>query len=195
MTSSRSLVLALGLAVSASGALAQASGDLNSVLEQQVLDLINVERANNGLGAVLLDLNLDAAAEAHALDMATTPCFQHNSCDGTATFARVKSYYTPNTWLGEIIAAGYSTPSAVVNGWMNSPGHRANILDGNFKVAGVALADSSVGTYRTYWVVDFGGAVTPATVPEPTTWALMALGLGGVAWGRRRASRQAHQRA
>jgi uncharacterized protein YkwD len=182
---------AVALTLAASGA--QAAADLNGSIEQQVLELINVQRANHGLAAVLLDLNLDAAAEAHALDMATTPCFQHESCDGTPTFTRVKAYYTPSTWLGEIIAAGYTTPAAVVDGWMNSPGHRANILDGNFKVAGVAMAYSSVGSFGSYWVVDFGGQVTsatvPASVPEPSAWALMALGLLSVSGAAARARR------
>jgi MYXO-CTERM domain-containing protein len=151
-----------------------------------VLTLINAERASAGLGALLLDLGLDAAAEAHSLDLATNNCFKHDSCNGTNWATRIKTYYTPNTFLGEIIAAGQPDPTSVVAAWMNSDGHRANILGANFTVAGVGLVNGLVGSsYRTYWTVDFGGATTPQTVlsaiPEPATWALGLMGLAGLA--------------
>lgn len=183
----RAGVMALAVAVFSAGAQAQAV-DAHADIEAQVLDLINAQRAAAGLSALWMDMALDAAAEAHALDMATTPCFQHASCDGTLWSERVRSYYTAPAAIGEIIAAGYATPDAVVTAWMNSDGHRANILNPSFKVAGVALAESDLG-YRSYWAVDFGGAVTSATVvPEPSTWALMGLGLLSLTLVRRKAA-------
>ena len=186
-TSLRALAFAASLSILPVGAWAQALGDANGAIEAEVLRLINVERANVGLSALYLDLGLDAAAEAHSLDMATTPCFQHDSCNGGSWAARVQASYTAQSTIGEIIAGGFQTPADVVAGWMNSPGHKANILNSSFKVAGLAYAPSTVGTYRTYWTVDFGGAVTSNTVmvPEPATWALMGLGLVGIAGLRR----------
>ncbi|HRH18987.1 MAG TPA: CAP domain-containing protein [Aquabacterium sp.] len=169
------------------------AADATDPLEAQVLTLINAERAALGLDAVLLDLGLDQAAEAHSLDMATNRCFSHDSCNGGLWSTRIKGYYNENTALGEIIAAGYATAESVVAGWMNSPGHKANILDASFKVAGVGLVNGVTGSpYQTYWTVDFGGKTTSQTVvqpvPEPSTWALMLLGLAAVtfATGRRR---------
>ena len=169
------------------------AADATDPLEAQVLTLINAERAALGLNALLLDLGLDQAAEAHSLDMATHSCFSHDSCNGTLWSTRIKGYYNENTALGEIIGAGYATAEAVVAGWMNSPGHKANILDASFKVAGVGLVNGVVGSaYQTYWTVDFGGKTTSQTVvqpvPEASSWALMALGLIGVtfATGRHR---------
>lgn len=166
------------------------AADATDAMEDQVLSLINIERAKAGLGAVLLDLGLDVAAEAHSLDLATNNCFSHDSCNGTNWATRIKGYYTPNTFLGEIIAAGQPDAASVVQAWMNSDGHRANILGANFTVAGVGLVNGLVGSqYRTYWTVDFGGATTsqtvPANIPEPSSWALTLLGLSAIAAVRR----------
>lgn len=184
-------VMALAAVVTCSG---QAwAADATDPFEAQVLSLINAERASAGLGELLLDLGLDAAAEAHSLDLATNDCFTHDSCNGTNWATRIKTYYTPNSFLGEIIAAGQPDAASVVDAWMNSDGHRANILGANFKVAGVGLVNGLVGsTYRTYWTVDFGGATTsqtvPSAIPEPSTWALSLLGLVAVGAARRRSA-------
>ncbi len=186
----RSGAMVVALALSSPALMA---ADATDPLEAQVLTLINAERAALGLNAVLLDLGLDRAAEAHSLDMATNGCFSHDSCNGGLWSTRIQGYYNENTTLGEIIAAGYATAESVVAGWMNSPGHKANILDASFKVAGVGLVSGVAGSnYPTYWTVDFGGKTTSRTVvqpvPEASTWALMLLGLAAVtfATGRRR---------
>jgi uncharacterized protein YkwD len=178
---SRCLISAMALAAGFTCSGQAWAADATDLIEDQVLSLINVERAAAGLDALMLDLGLDAAAEAHSLDLATTNCFSHDSCNGTNWATRIKTSYTPNTFLGEIIAAGQPDAASVVSAWMNSDGHRANILGANFKVAGVGLVNGLAGsTYRTYWTVDFGGATTSQTVtspiPEPATWALSLLG-------------------
>jgi hypothetical protein len=80
------------------------------------------------------------------------------------------NYPTSNASVGENIAYGYSTPSAVMNGWMNSSGHRANILNSSFRVIGVSAAATSNGTL--YWTQDFGsyddsGSSTSPPPPPP----------------------------
>ena len=181
----RSLILLLSccvwLAPRPGWAVSSALGEF----EAQVLHEINVQRSLVGLLPLLEDLDLDAAATAHSLDMATQGCFSHNSCDGTPWDARIRSYYTPPTDIGEIVAAGFSTPEAVMAAWMNSPDHKADILQAAFQVAGVSLFDAGPNApYITYWTVDFGGRKTPKTVPgvipEPASAALMALGLCGL---------------
>jgi hypothetical protein len=109
-------------------------------------------------------LPLDRSARAHSLDMATTPCFQHASCDGTDPFERIRGWYPGPTALGENIASGYRTPLECVNQLLldggapdhsRGDGHRRNILSGRFREMGVGCATG--GPMRTYDTQDFGG--------------------------------------
>lgn len=154
--------------------------------EAAVVDLINVQRALLGLGAVGLDDRLSSLADQHSADMAVQGCFQHDSCDGTSWITRMQSGY-PAGAVGEIIAAGYPDAASVVQGWMDSPGHKDQILTAGYLALGVGLVKG--GSFGTYWTVDFG-SLTPETstpLPEPGTWVLMGLGLLGIAAVRRRA--------
>ena len=145
--------------------------------ESRVLELVNAERSSAGLSALAFDVRLQAAAEAHSLDMALhTDCFTHDSCDGTAWVTRMRSYY-PTGGIGENIAAGYLTPEAVVTGWMNSPGHKANILNSSFLGIGVGYVYEGGSRYGTYWTQDFG-TLAAAPVPEPANYAMLLAGLG-----------------
>ncbi len=141
-------------------------GSLQSVInadyEQQVVDLVNTERANRGLPPYKRVTALDEAARYHSADMGQDNYFDHNTYDRVNgnlvyvcdTWTRIGTYYTGA--MGENIAAGYSTPQDVMNGWMNSSGHRANILSTNNWEIGVGYATASGSTFYSYWTQDFG---------------------------------------
>ena len=117
----------------------------------EVLTLVNEQRSQAGLGALSWDSNLASAANVRAKEIVSS--FSHTRPDGSACFTAVVndgSYMT----LGENIAYGYTSASSVMNGWMNSEGHRANILNGSFTKLGVSCYYEN-GTY--YWVQIFGG--------------------------------------
>lgn len=121
----------------------------------EVLALVNGERAKAGCAAVHLDDRLTAAARAHSTDMADHGYFSHTSRDGRTFVDRVRAQgYTAAR--SENIAAGQATPAAVMQGWMNSDGHRRNILDCSAKAMGLASARG--GSYGIYWTQDFGSA-------------------------------------
>src|SRR5689334_13954444 len=125
----------------------------------EVVDLTNQERAQAGCGPLYRHGALDTAAQAHAEDMANRNYFDHNSLDGRTPWDRIlQAGYPPNNGMGENIAAGQSTPADVVNSWMNSPGHRANILNCSFRAIGVGYGYNGGSTYGHYWVQDFGTA-------------------------------------
>jgi uncharacterized protein YkwD len=109
-----------------------------STYEDEVTRLTNVERARAGCGAVRVDARLQAAAEAHSKDMVDRDYFDHTSPDGEGPGDRAAAAGYPS-WSGENIAVGYPTPEAVVQGWMNSTGHRANILNCQSKATGVGF--------------------------------------------------------
>jgi hypothetical protein len=103
--------------------------------------------------------------------MATKNFFSHTGSDGTNAGQRANDagYYW-YTW-GENIAAGYPTAQAVMNAWMNSPGHRANVLNPNFRDIGIAAFFQADSRYGLYWTQVFaartGGGSTPAPSPAP----------------------------
>lgn len=110
------------------------------VEEEAVFDLVNQERAIHDLHLLSWDERLFAAARAHSEDMAENGYFSHTSLDGRSPGDRLlEAGYLWNIY-GENIAYGYPTPESVMNAWMNSPGHRANILNSSFCDLGVGLA-------------------------------------------------------
>lgn len=134
-------------------------GEGNGSAEQQVLALTNQERAKSGCGPLTFDKSLTRAAEAHAADMVAEHFFAHDSLDGRSPFDRMKAAGFAGGSMAENIAVGYSTPAAVVGGWMKSPGHRANILNCGYTVIGIGYDPGQVKPDwgNGSWVQDFGG--------------------------------------
>ncbi|MEV0675693.1 CAP domain-containing protein [Actinosynnema sp. NPDC050436] len=123
------------------------------VAEARVFNLTNGERAANGCPALAVDERLDRAARGHSEDMAAQNYFDHRSKDGRTFADRIKAAGHPSPGA-ENIAAGQRTPEEVVKGWMESPGHRANILNCKLTSLGVGMAHG--GSYGTYWTQNFG---------------------------------------
>jgi uncharacterized protein YkwD len=124
----------------------------NADLEAAVADLVNRERGDAGCGNLEGDSRLDTAARLHAEDMAANDYFSHDSQDGRSPSDRADAQGFEGG-VGENIAAGYPDAEAVMQGWMDSEGHRANILNCDYEVIGIGVADRD-GTL--YWVQNFG---------------------------------------
>jgi uncharacterized protein YkwD len=122
----------------------------------QVVTLTNAERAKAGCGPLTVDATLTAVAQAHSQDMATHDYFDHNGQDGRTPFDRMTAAGYRYSTAAENIAAGQRTPQDVMTAWMNSPGHRANILNCSLKEIGVGYATGSSSQYGVYWTQDFG---------------------------------------
>ncbi|MBW4705374.1 CAP domain-containing protein [Micromonospora sp. RL09-050-HVF-A] len=118
---------------------------------QQVVDLVNAERAKAGCAAVTVDAKLTLAAQQHSQDQADHKNMTHTGSDGSDAGQRLdRAGYTWRTY-GENVAWNQQTPAAVMDAWMNSSGHRANILNCAFTEIGVGVADSN----GPYWTQDF----------------------------------------
>jgi len=120
----------------------------------EVVRLTNVERSKAGCGALTVDARLTTAAQAHTVDMAQKNYFSHTSLDGRTFADRIRATGFPASLIGENIAAGGTTAAQTVEMWMNSAGHRANILNCSYTRIGVGYAEG--GSYRYYWTQDFG---------------------------------------
>jgi hypothetical protein len=133
---------------------------INTDFINQVLQLTNEFRAQNGVPALKLNQELNAAAYGHSADMANQDYFDHTGKDGSKPWDRAKAVGYEARTMGENIAAGYVTPEDVVIGWENSPGHRANMLNANYTELGVGyyyLAnDTGSVNYNAYWTQLFG---------------------------------------
>ena len=107
----------------------------------EILSLVNKERAAAGLSQLILDAEVNAAAQLKADDMAKNRYFSHNSPTYGSPFNMMKNFGITYKTAGENIA-GNSSNSAAVTAWMNSPGHKANILNNSYNYTGLAVVSS-----------------------------------------------------
>lgn len=123
--------------------------------EAEVLALTNQKRAEAGLSPCAgTDANLNRSAKAKSEDMAKNNYFAHESPTYGDPFAMMRNFGVQYSSAGENIAMGQPTPQAVVDAWMNSPGHRANILNGSFNYLGIGYV---VEDGKAYWTQQFIG--------------------------------------
>ncbi|MFF9125525.1 CAP domain-containing protein [Streptomyces sp. NPDC014889] len=117
----------------------------------RVVELVNSERSKAGCSALTVNDKLTKAAQAHSDDMAAHKNMSHTGSDGSNPGDRItQAGYSWQTY-GENVAYGYATPEQVMDGWMSSAGHKANILNCSFKEIGVGLAQPG-----NYWTQEFG---------------------------------------
>lgn len=117
--------------------------------ECTVFEMVNQERAQEGMPALRFDVTLARAARDHATDMIQRKYFSHESPDGGKFSERAKASGYEGFPRGENIAYGQQTPQDVMESWMNSEGHRRNIMDAQATAIGVGLDG-------THWVQVFG---------------------------------------
>ena len=122
-------------------------------LEHEVIRLTNAQRAKYGLPALRSNWELSRVARLKSNDMRDKHYFSHTSPTYGSPFTMIKSFGISYSSAAENIAAGQATPQAVVDSWMKSPGHRANILSKNVTVIGVGF--SKGGSYGYYWTQMF----------------------------------------
>lgn len=122
-------------------------------LEQQVITLVNKQRAAHGLTMLASNWELCRVARYKSQDMINKGYFGHTSPTYGSPFRMMESFGIRFSAAGENIAYGQRSPQEVMNAWMNSPGHRANILSPSYNQIGVGVAKASNGTY--YWTQMF----------------------------------------
>ncbi|KAK1944165.1 Uncharacterized protein P3T76_004077 [Phytophthora citrophthora] len=124
-----------------------------------MLASVNAQRAAQGLRPLCLNSKLMAASKGHSVDMASKNFMSHTGSDRSTMSMRVTAAGYKWTRVAENVAAGQVNVAAVMKSWMNSPGHRANIL-GDYTMLGTAYAYNSGSTYRHYWTQNFGKGST-----------------------------------
>jgi len=154
----------LALLVTAAPAASQADCRLPTAEEESAVELINEERALNGLGPVEIDTRLVASAARHSADMQDGCFLSHTGSDGSSSGGRMSQTGYPSP-LGETAGAGQVSPAQIIQSWMNSPGHRAILLHASATHVGVSHAwDSGVCQLSPYdiriaqhwWTANFG---------------------------------------
>lgn len=134
--------------------------------EADALRIVNQYRASGATcgtrggfapaGALAINHRLVSAAYGHSRDMADNDYFSHDSLDGRSMVDRVNASGYAWSTVGENIAAGYATVQRVVDGWMASEGHCANLMNPRFTEFGLACARNEASTYRIYWTQNLG---------------------------------------
>jgi uncharacterized protein YkwD len=176
------LMVAVKFAVLASVAFSPAATTYSSAITtSNVLSLTNESRTEYSLPALVLNTKLSQAAQAKAADMAAKGYFAHTSPDGRTpwSFIQAAGYYYMTA--GENLAVDFTQAENVETAWMNSPGHRANILNTNYEEIGIGIASGQFEGHNTTFVVQMFGtpaeqqiafqsqptAVAPAPAPAP----------------------------
>lgn len=121
----------------------------------EVFDLVNQQRSTNSQSALTYSTEASKVAQAKAEDMAANNYFSHTSPTYGSAFDMLKANGVSYSSAGENIAKGQTSPSSVMKAWMNSSGHRANILSSSYRSVGIGCAADSSGTL--YWVQVFIG--------------------------------------
>ncbi|MEV4576529.1 CAP domain-containing protein [Nonomuraea jabiensis] len=140
---------------SASGA-KEPTTSVGTALEKAVVRLTNAERAKGGCDPLKHDARLRRAAFGHSADMAKNDYFDHDSQDGRDMADRIRATGFTGSTLAENIAMGQRTAAEVVKGWMNSDGHRRNIMNCSYTLIGVGAAKDAQG--QLYWTQDFAAS-------------------------------------
>ncbi len=166
------LILAV-FSLSAFDSLLLRSDSLAAVISSVLVDLANGDRNTDSLGGLTISPVLEAAAQAKADDMATKEYFAHISPDGKNSWYWFKEAGYSFSYAGENLAVDFSDSVDVEKAWMNSPSHRANILNGNFTEIGIATAKGFYQGRSTTFVVQMFGTPASAansvrTITSPT---------------------------
>lgn len=135
------------------------SAESNSNYAEEILQLVNIERQSRGIAPLRLNRNLNQGAAIRAMEI--THCFSHTRPNGNKFYTVFKN---PNAiyMLGENIAAGHASPEQTVKQWMNSSGHRENILRKDYTELGVGYAFSKDSEFGHYWVQIFSRPMNSA---------------------------------
>ncbi|MGE6376189.1 CAP domain-containing protein [Peribacillus muralis] len=127
----------------------------DQTVEQQILRLVNEERSKAGLPNVEMDTSLSKTATLKSEDMRDHDYFNHTSPTYGSPFDMMKAFGITYKYAGENISAGQPSGESVMKSWMNSPGHKANILNKNYTHIGIGHATG--GKYSYYWTQQFIG--------------------------------------
>ena len=157
---------------------------------QELIERTNAERVSRGLPPLKLESHLNDAAMWIAQDTADYNYLNHTDRFGRTISERFPAFgYTGYGAIGENLAAGYATPSIAIQGWLNSPGHRANLLNAQYREVGVGYGFNSGSTYSHYWAQTFGtrNDVYPLIINNEvaqTTSANVSLYIYGSPWAQ-----------
>ena len=168
MTAMAAIILFLGI----SGLVVQSiivtnSDSLAAVISSVLVNLANGDRTQNGLKDLAISPTLQKAAQLKANDMAAKSYFAHTSPDGVTPWHWFKEAGYQFSYAGENLAVRFSDSIDVNNAWMNSPAHRANILNADFSEIGIATAEGEYQGQPAVFVVQEFGRPAAAVQPQP----------------------------
>jgi uncharacterized protein YkwD len=146
------------------------STQLAAVVSSRLVSLTNDDRSDSGLGTLTVNPLLVAAAQAKANDMAAKGYFEHVSPDGRTSWSWFKDAGYSFSYAGENLAVDFTDSGNVNQAWLDSPTHRANIMNSHFTEIGIATAEGEYNGHKTTFVVQMFGtpAKTPHTVVSET---------------------------